>query len=170
MKNLSKSKNRGGGGRTSGKQNRKFGGKGGSQKSPRPPRKKKPVHIAVERAAPADNPRAKALAKRISELALDKKALDVVILDVRGMTSYADYFVIASGESERQVSALAEHIEVTLKNEQEVRALGTEGRETGNWVLLDFGEVVVHLFYSEQRAFYDLEGLWADAARETVAG
>lgn len=141
-------------------------GKRGNNRNPR--QKKPPVRPAPARSTPAENPRAKQLAKRIAELALDKKAIDVVILDVRGMTSYADYFVVASGESERQVSALAEHIEVQLKTELEARAIGTEGRETGNWVLLDFGEVVVHLFYSEQRAFYDLEGLWADAPRETV--
>lgn len=141
------------------------GGRGGKA-----PRKKKPLFATPPVREIVDNPRAKALAKRIAELCLDKKATDVVILDVRGMTSYADYFVIASGESERQVSAIAENIETTLKHEMDARAIGTEGRETGNWVLLDFGEVVVHLFYSEQRAFYDLEGLWADAPREAVAG
>ena len=146
-------------------------GKGPQKQRGGPARKKKKAFTApVARAAPAENARARDLARRIATLALDKKALDVVILDVRGMTSYADYFVIASGESERQVSAIAEHIEVTLKNHDDARVIGSEGRETGNWVLLDYGEVVAHLFYADQRAFYDLEGLWADAAREVVAG
>ena len=134
------------------------------------PRKKKAPPAPRERPTPLDNPRARELARKIAVLALDKKALDVVILDVRGMTSYADYFVIASGESDRQVTAIGEHIEVSLKKENDSeRPIGTEGRETGNWVLLDYGEVVAHLFFNEQRAFYDLEGLWADAPREVVA-
>lgn len=111
---------------------------------------------------------AAALAHRVASLALDKKANDVVILDVRGKTSYADYFVIASGESERQVDAIAEHIETELRKEA-IRPLGVEGRERCQWVLLDFGGLIVHLFYDEVRAFYDLEGLWTDVPRERVA-
>ncbi|NTX05121.1 ribosome silencing factor [Myxococcus sp. CA051A] len=125
---------------------------------------------AQQKAGPAENPQAQALARRMAQLLLDKKALDVVILDVRGMTSYADYIVIASGESDRQVSAMAENVHVQLKQgEQPVRALGTEGVETGQWVLLDYGEVVAHLFLADLRAHYDLEGLWADANREKVS-
>lgn len=101
-------------------------------------------------------------------MVLDKKGLEVLILDVRGKTSYADYFVIASGESERQVSATAEHVETEL-SEGGIRPLGVEGYETGHWVLLDYGEVVVHLFHTEVRAFYDLEGLWTDVPHERVA-
>jgi ribosome-associated protein len=119
--------------------------------------------------APAENPRAHALARKIGNLLSDKKALDIVILDVRGMTSYADYFVVASGESDRQVSAMAEHVLIKLKESEGLRPIGHEGMETGQWVLLDFGEVVAHLFFSEMRAHYDLEGLWADASREKVA-
>ena len=123
-----------------------------------------------QKAGPAENPKAKALAQRIAQLLVDKKALDVVILDVRGMTSYADYFVVASGESDRQVSAMAENVQVQLKTGEEThRPIGTEGLETGQWVLLDYGEVVAHLFLTDLRAHYDLEGLWADAAREKVA-
>ncbi|WP_338870081.1 ribosome silencing factor [Myxococcus stipitatus] len=123
-----------------------------------------------QQTGPAENPKAQALARRMGQLLLDKKALDVVILDVRGMTSYADYIVIASGESDRQVSAMAEHVQVQLKQGAEAeRPLGTEGVETGQWVLLDYGEVVAHLFLADLRAHYDLEGLWADAAREKVS-
>jgi len=108
------------------------------------------------------------LAHQIAALLLDKKAADVLILNVREKASYADFFVIASGESERQVSAMAEYLQEKLV-ERQVRPLGVEGQESGSWVLLDFGEVVTHLFFSETRAFYDLEGLWADAPREKVA-
>jgi ribosome-associated protein len=119
-------------------------------------------------AAPAENARALALAQKMAKLVLDKKALEVVILDVRGMTSYADYFVIASGESERQVTAMADSVEDKLR-EEKLRPIGTEGQDTGHWVLLDYGEVVGHFFHQEQRQFYDLEGLWADAPREAVS-
>ena len=119
--------------------------------------------------APAENPRAHALARKMANLLSDKKASDIVILDVRGMTSYADYFVVASGESDRQVSAMAEHVLTNLKETEGLRPIGHEGMETGQWVLLDFGEVVAHLFFTEARSHYDLEGLWADAAREKVA-
>ncbi len=90
------------------------------------------------------------------------------MLDVRGMSSYADYFVLGSGDSERQVTATAEHVREQLK-EAGQRTIGTEGFDTGHWVLLDYGEVVVHVFSTEVRAFYDLDGLWADAAKEQVA-
>lgn len=144
--------------------------KGHPQKNKAAKKAKRSAPAASPRAAPAQNERARTLAHLIAKLALDKKAVDVLILDVRGMTSYADYFVIASGESDRQVSALGEHIEITLKNlpNDPQRVIGSEGRETGNWVLLDYGEVVAHLFLSDQRSFYDLEGLWADARRESV--
>jgi len=99
---------------------------------------------------------------------LDRKALDVVLLDVRGMTSYADWFVLGSGESERQVGATAEHLREKLR-EEGFHLIGSEGFETGHWVLLDYGEVVVHLFSTEVRTFYDLDGLWADAPKEKVA-
>ena len=119
---------------------------------------------------PADNPKARELARRIGELLLDKKASDVIILDMRGMTSYADYIVIASGESDRQVSAMAENVQVQLKQGPEpLRPISTEGLETGQWVLLDYDDVVAHLFNGEVRAFYDLDGLWADAPRVKLA-
>jgi ribosome-associated protein len=146
--------------------------------SRRPAPKKRPVHKApapapVRPASPSpkareEDARAKALAQTMAQLVLDKKASDVVILDVRGKTSYADYVVVASGDSERQVVAMAEHIQ-EKQREAGRRPLGTEGMETGQWVLLDYGEVVAHLFFQEVRAFYDLEGLWADAPREKVA-
>jgi ribosome-associated protein len=129
---------------------------------------RRPVPAAETVRSAADDARAHGLARRAAELMLDKKALDVVLLDVRGMTSYADYFVLGSGESERQVGATAEYLREKLR-EEGYRTIGAEGFETGHWVLLDFGEVVVHLFSTEVRAFYDLDGLWADAPKEKVA-
>ena len=105
----------------------------------------------------------------MAQLLLEKKATDVMVLDVRGMASYADYIVLASGESDRQVSAMAENVHVKVKHEDGLHPMGSEGRETGQWVLLDYGEVVAHLFLAERREFYDLEGLWADAPREKLA-
>jgi ribosome-associated protein len=120
-------------------------------------------------AGPPENPQAKALAHKIGQLLLDKKASDVLVLDVRGMSSYADYIVLASAESDRQVSAMAENVHIKLKEEDGLYPSGTEGKETGQWVLLDYGEVVAHLFLNDVRAFYDLEGLWADAPREKLS-
>lgn len=135
--------------------------------SPEPKRPAKPHHEEAP-ARVEEPPRSHALAHRAASLALDKKATDVVILDMRGRATYADYLVIASGESERQVTSMAEHLEEKLADEG-YRPIGTEGLESGHWVLLDFGEVVAHLFFAEVRAFYDLEGLWVDAPRELVA-
>jgi len=133
-------------------------------KVPKVPRAAKTSSSALEL---KDNPQAHALAKKIAAAVLEKKALDVVILDVRGRSSYADYLVLASGESERQVAAMADGVEDKLR-EDGLRPLGSEGHETGQWVLVDYGEVVGHFFHTEMRAFYDLEGLWADAGRESV--
>ncbi|MFC1829715.1 ribosome silencing factor [Thermodesulfobacteriota bacterium] len=96
--------------------------------------------------------------------ALGKKAMDLVLLDVRDLTSIADVFIVCSGRSNRQVSAIAEHIQVNLKKHK-IRPLSVEGKKEGHWVLLDYGHVVIHVFYQPVRAFFDLEGLWIDAER-----
>ena len=96
--------------------------------------------------------------------ALGKKAIGLVILDVRELTSIADVFIICSGNSNRQVSAIAEHILVDLKK-QGVKPLSVEGIKEGHWVLLDYGHVIIHIFYEPVRDFYDLEGLWVDAEK-----
>jgi ribosome-associated protein len=98
---------------------------------------------------------------------LGKKAESVVVLDVRGLTSIADAFIICSGRSNRQVSAVADHVEQFLKQEG-IRPLSVEGRKEGHWVLMDYGHVIIHVFYTETRSFYDLEGLWVDAKRVTT--
>jgi ribosome-associated protein len=95
---------------------------------------------------------------------LDMKALDVVVLDVQGLASFADNFIICSGRSHRQVSAIAEHVEKTLKKKG-IKPMGVEGLREGHWVLMDYGDVLIHVFYEPIRIFYDLEGLWSDARR-----
>jgi len=98
---------------------------------------------------------------------LGKKADAVVALNVRGLTSIADTFIICSGRSHRQVSAIADHVERFLKDNG-IRPLSVEGRKEGHWVLMDYGDVIIHVFYEETRSFYDLEGLWVDAQRITT--
>ncbi len=95
---------------------------------------------------------------------LGKKALNVVALDVAEMTSYADVFIFCSGRSNRQVIAIAEHIQTDLKKHK-IKPLSVEGTKDGHWVLLDYGHVIIHVFYEPVREFYDLEGLWVDAKR-----
>jgi ribosome-associated protein len=98
---------------------------------------------------------------------LERKAEGVVVLDLRGLTSIADTFIICSGRSNRQVSAIADHVERFLRN-LKIRPLSVDGKKEGHWVLMDYGDVIIHIFYQETRAFYDLEGLWGDAARITT--
>ena len=93
-----------------------------------------------------------------------KKAFDVTVIDVQGLTSVADIFIICSGSSNRQVSAIAEHIQKELKN-YKIKPLSVEGIKEGQWVLLDYGHIIIHVFYDTVRSFYNLEGLWADAPR-----
>jgi len=106
-------------------------------------------------------------ARVAAEAALAKKAEDVVILDVRGLTSYADYFVLATGTSDRQVMAIADSIQEEMRKAG-YRKLGIEGYELGEWVLLDYGDVVAHVFDEDIRRLYDIEGLWAEAPRIPV--
>ena len=109
-----------------------------------------------------DDQVALAQARRVVELAEDKKASDIVLLDVHALTSLADYFVICSGGSERQLGAIADGIAEGLKADG-ILPLGREGGAGAHWVLLDFGAVVVHVFAPPERDFYQLEKLWSDA-------
>jgi ribosome-associated protein len=94
----------------------------------------------------------------------DKKALDLVVLDVREVASFTDYFLIASGTSTRQVQAIADEIVERMKKEGR-RAARVEGYRTAEWVLIDYGDFVFHIFEDKARRFYDLERLWRDASR-----
>jgi len=96
------------------------------------------------------------------QAALGRKARDLLLLDVRELTTLADVFMLCSGRSNRQVSAIADHIRRFLKDHG-IRPLYVEGMKEGHWVLLDYGQVVIHVFYEPVRQFYDLESLWADA-------
>jgi ribosome-associated protein len=104
------------------------------------------------------------LAQICAGAALDTQAEELLILDVRGLSTFTDYFVIMNGKSTRHVQALAEAIEGKLRSKR-VKVSNAEGLTEGVWVLLDFDDVIVHIFYHEQRKFYNLEGLWSDAKR-----
>lgn len=106
-------------------------------------------------------------ATAIAVAALDKKAVGVEILDVAGKVDYADFLVIMTGRSDRHTQALAQGIEEALKKKG-VRPMAVEGLPHGSWVLMDFGDVVVHVFQDETRQLYDIEGLWLDARRLPV--
>jgi ribosome-associated protein len=103
----------------------------------------------------------------IAQAALDKKADDVLILHVAPLTSIADYLVLCSADSDRQVRAIAEHIEKTLAMEK-IRPLSLEGLSTSQWVVMDFADVIVHIFRTDLRQVYTLEKLWGDAKRVKI--
>lgn len=111
---------------------------------------------------------AEALATFLAEKVLEKKASNVVILDMRELASYTDFFIICSASNRRQVQAIANYLRKLGKNETGYTAKGTEGLEAARWVLVDFSDAVVHIFDQELRGFYDLDGLWADAPRLAV--
>lgn len=98
---------------------------------------------------------------------LEKKAQKLVILGVKGLSSFTDYFVILSGNSDRQVQAITEAIRDNLKKHG-IIPLGVEGERNGQWVLMDYDDVVIHIFYHPVREFYDLERLWSEAPRMEV--
>jgi len=104
----------------------------------------------------------KELAHHIAQLILDKKGYDVVILDLQGLTSATDYFVICSVDSDVQAKAIIGHVKDDLIYET-IKPWHTEGTSSSNWILMDFVDVVVHVFHPETREFYSLERLWGDA-------
>jgi ribosome-associated protein len=120
------------------------------------PRRTKPAPTATEERAALD------LARRIVELAEDKKAADIVLLELAPLTTMADYFVICSGGSERQLDAIADGVVTSLRDER-VRPIGREGTAASHWVLLDYGSVIVHIFTPPERDYYGLEKRWSEA-------
>ncbi len=102
------------------------------------------------------------LSRELVDVAADKKASDVTLLDIGKVTTLADYFVIATGSSDRQINAIANAVESHVK-EQGIRLLHREGMPADGWVLLDYGQIIVHVFAPEQRAYYDLEQRWEEA-------
>jgi len=111
--------------------------------------------------------RSRELALAIGHSALDKKALDVEIIDVTGKVDYADFVVVMSATSDRQANAIAKNIDTELSR-QGTKANSIEGLPQGAWVLMDYGDVVVHIFHQDTRGYYDLEALWYDAERVQV--
>ncbi len=109
----------------------------------------------------------KTLALKIAEAALDKKAEEVVLIDVSDKVDYTDYLVVCSGSSERQVSTIASEVEHRLKQKR-IIPYGVEGEADSSWILMDYGSVILHVFFRETRQTYDLEGLWLDADRIEV--
>ncbi len=107
------------------------------------------------------------LATICAKVASNAKAEDLVVLDVKGISSFTDYFVIMNGRSTRHVQGIAEAIEGELRSKR-IKASHAEGLQEGKWILLDFDDVVVHIFYYDQREFYNLEGLWHDAQKVAV--
>lgn len=114
------------------------------------------------------------LALAAARTAAENRGRDLVVLDTRQITPIFDYFVIATGTSRRQLHAMSEEIDHRLTDELGDRRLGIEGYQESRWIVLDYGDVVIHLFDEEARQFYDLEGLWAEAERvdltDTLAG
>ncbi|HYQ61574.1 MAG TPA: ribosome silencing factor [Desulfatiglandales bacterium] len=98
------------------------------------------------------------------EIIQERKAIDPVLMEVGRLTSFTDYFLVASGASSRQVQAISQHMARRLR-EEGFRPFGIEGEQEGHWVLMDYGDVVIHIFYQPVREFYDLEGLWTEAPR-----
>lgn len=104
------------------------------------------------------------LARLIVDLIADRKGEDIVLLDLQHVSVIADYFVIGSANSDRQINAIVDHIREEVKKRQALYPLQIEGRGENGWVLMDYGSVIVHVFSPTLRKYYDLEGLWRDAS------
>jgi ribosome-associated protein len=122
----------------------------------------------VNELSPAATP-TQELAREAARLTLTKRAEDVVILDLRALDGVCDFFVIATGHSEIQVRAIADAVEEGLRESRRIKPWHSEGFEARRWVLLDYVDVVVHVFHARAREYYLLDKLWGDAAREDVA-
>lgn len=126
------------------------------------PRRRTATPRAHAKGAQTPDEQALALARRIVDLASDKKASDIVLLEIGALTTLADYFVICSGASERQLGAIVDGIAEGLR-EDGIKPIGREGSSSAHWMLIDFGSVIVHVMAPPEREFYQLEQLWADA-------
>jgi ribosome-associated protein len=109
-----------------------------------------------------------ALAERIAEIASDRKATDVRVIDLRGIVSYTDFFVICSGNTERQTKAIHDAIHAELKKDESLLPRRAEGQREARWILLDYLDCVVHIFTPDARSFYRLEQLWGEAPARSV--
>ena len=111
--------------------------------------------------------KSKKLAHSVARLALEKKGKDIIILEVVGIADFADFFVIVTGDSDVQIKAISDHIEKSLKKER-IKLYHKEGYQSLQWVLLDYVDVLVHVFRPATRALYAIERLWGDAKREVM--
>jgi ribosome-associated protein len=161
------------------------GGPRGGRKAGRPPerklprkygpRRKTPRSIGREAAPPVHAPAAagpdevRPVAMMVARAGLEKKAEDVTLFDVRGLSSYADYLVIMTADSDRQAGAVADNVDAVMKAAGHTK-VAVEGYQTGTWIIVDYGDVVAHVMGRAAREFYDLDGLWADAPRAEVKG
>lgn len=100
------------------------------------------------------------LARLVMDKISDIKGEDIVIIDISEVTTIADYFVICSATTDRQIGAIVDHVTTDIKKETQLRAIGVEGEPSSGWVLIDYGGVVVHVFTPQQREYYDLESYW----------
>ena len=124
----------------------------------------------VKAPSPGKSDPEEALVRLCAEGALDKKAEDVVILDMRGISSFTDFFLIATGTSEPQLKAIAASIRGKVRDTTGLRPIAEDGFPGSQWVIIDYGSVIVHIFHSEKRAVYGLEDLWNDARRIEIKG
>ncbi len=129
----------------------------------------KPTPIKAPTKLVRDSSEAQRMALAAAAAALDKKAMNVEIIDVAGKVDYADYLVLMTGHADRHVAAIADAVDDAL-GKQGWHAISIEGLPRGQWVLIDFVDIVVHVFLAETRALYDLDGLWMDAKRVRVPG
>lgn len=109
------------------------------------------------------------LATLVAAAAADKKAVDIVALDLRGISTFTDFFVICSGTSEPHLKAIAGGIEESLRTKHDIRSLAVDGYPLSQWVVMDYSDVIVHIFHQSKREFYSLEDLWNDAPRLPLA-
>ena len=126
--------------------------------------------MSAEQSATADGAAldSEQLANRIAEIASDRKAIDIRVVDVRGLVSYTDYLVICSGNTERQTNAIRDAIQQRLKDEHGLLPRRAEGGGEARWILLDYLDCIVHIFTPDARDFYRLDKLWGDAPQRTV--
>ena len=122
-----------------------------------------PAELPLQTEPVGEAAEALGMARRIVDLASDKQASDIVLLDIRGVSLIADYFVICTAGSDRQTSAILKDLSEKLIEEYARKPMHTEGKGDSGWVLLDYGDVIVHIFSPQQRSFYNLEQLWAAA-------
>lgn len=133
--------------------------------TPAAPAARKPRKAAAPKAIPTGPPEGERLARLVALFADDKKAENIVMLDVRGISMVADFLVICDGSSLPHLRAIRNEVADRLREEHKVKAYSSHGTPDSGWMLLDFGDVVVHIFHAEKRGFYALEDLWNDAPR-----